>query len=177
MIGRFFQRFEERVGGADGHPVGVVDYADFAVSNQRPIHDLLFDLANLFDLDLGRREFRIRFNHEVIGMRARVDVMAGAAGSASIEGVHGWSRLTEKRLCEAESGRSLADGIFAVKEIGVRQTLSGCRSLERGDSRTVANDRVKRHINVRGFGSLSYATNLTQALRSPLERPGLADWH
>jgi hypothetical protein len=59
----------------------------------------------------------------------------------------------------------------------VRQTLSGCRSLERGDSRTVANDRVKRHINVRGFGSLSYAPNLTQALRSPLERPGLADWH
>ena len=33
--------------------------------------------------------------------------------------------LAEKRLGEAESGRSLPDGIFAVKEIGVCQTLTG----------------------------------------------------
>ena len=177
MIGRFFQRLEERVGGADGHPVGVVDYADFAVSDQGPIDDLLFDLPNLFDLDLGCREFTIRFNHKVIGMRARVDVIAGAAGSASVEAVLGWTMVAEKRLSEAESGRSLPDGIFAVKEIGMCQTLPGCRSLERGDGRAVANDRVERHIIVRGSGVLSYATNLTQEPRSPLERPRPADWH
>ena len=177
MIGWFFQRFEECVGGADGHAVGVVDQADFAVSDEGTIHDLLFDLPNLFDLDLRRREFTIRLNDEVIGMRARADLMAGAAGSASVEGVLGWTILAVKRLCEAESGRSLADGIFAVKEIGVCQTLPGCRSLERGDSRTVTNDRVKRHIIVRGSGALSYATNLTQEPRSPLERPRPADWH
>jgi len=177
VIGRFFQCLEERVGSADGHPVGVVDYADFAVSDQGPIHDLLFDLPNLFDLDLRRREFTIRLNHEVIGMRADVDVMAGAAGSASIEGVLGWTIFAEQRLCEAESGRSLADGIFAVKKIGVCQTLPGCCSLERGDSRTVANDRVKRHIIVCASGALSYATNLTQEPRFPLERRRPADWH
>ena len=177
MIGRFFQRLEERVGGADGHPVGVVDHADFAVSNQGPIDDLLFDLPNLFDLDLGCREFTIRFNHKVIGMRARVDVIAGAAGSASVEAVLGWTMVAEKRLSEAESGRSLPDGIFAVKEIGVGQTLPCRRRLERDDGRAVANDRVKRHIIVRRSDVLSNATNLTQEPRFPLERSQPADWH
>ena len=76
MIRWLFERFEQRIGCADGHAIGVVDHADLAFADERPIHDLLFDLSNLFDLDLGSRQFTVRFNDKVVRMRAGLDLLA-----------------------------------------------------------------------------------------------------
>ena len=50
----FLQCFEEGVGCADRQPVGVVDQTDFAFSHERPVDELLFNLAHLFDLDYNK---------------------------------------------------------------------------------------------------------------------------
>lgn len=76
MIRWFFERFEKSIGGAEGQPVGVINDADFTVANERPIHDLLFDLTNLFDFDLWCRQLAVRLDHEVIGMCPGVDLLA-----------------------------------------------------------------------------------------------------
>ena len=76
MVGRFFQRFQECVCRADGHTIGVVDQADFSFPDERSVHDLLFDLADLLDLDLRRREFAIRFDNEKVRVGAGFNLQA-----------------------------------------------------------------------------------------------------
>src|SRR5262245_44316235 len=121
MTGRFFERLEKCIGSADGQSVGVVNHADLSISDEGPIHDLLFDLTNLLNFDLRRRQFRIRLEDEVIGMCTGIDLVTGPADSTGIEIWLGWMPLAEKRLRKGVRRCSLADRIFTVKQIGMRQ--------------------------------------------------------
>ncbi len=123
MVGRLLQCFEQRVCRADGHAIGIIDQADFSFSDQRAIHDLLLDLPDLLDLDLRRGQFAVRLDDEKIRMSAGLDLFAGPAGAAGVDRLAGKIALAVQRLCEAHRGRSLADRVFAVKEVGVSEAL------------------------------------------------------
>ena len=87
MGGRFFQRFEQRVGRADRHAVGVVDQTDFSLTDERAVHDLVLDLADLLNLDLLGGLFLVRLDDEKVRMRAGLDLLAGSAGATTVETV------------------------------------------------------------------------------------------
>ena len=84
MTRRFLQGLEQGVRGPDRQTIRIIDHADLSLPHQRPINELLFDVPDLFDLDLRRRQFAIRFDDDIIGMGACRDLMARAADPASV---------------------------------------------------------------------------------------------
>ena len=82
---RFLQCLEQRVGGADGHAVGVVDQADLPFAHEGAIDKLLFDLPDLFDLDGRIGEFTVGIDRDEVRVGARGDLQAGTAGAAAVQ--------------------------------------------------------------------------------------------
>ncbi len=126
---RLFQCFQQGVGRADRHAVCIVDQADFPLADERPIHDLMFDLADLFDLDLLGGLFRIRFDDEKVRMGAGLDLLAGPAGAATVEAFCFWRPFAAERLRETNRRQSFPDRLLAMEQVGVSQSLMGDGSL------------------------------------------------
>ena len=125
-MGRWlFQRFEERVGCADRHAVGVIDQADFSLTDERTVHDLMFDIADLLNLNLPGGLFRVRLDDEKVRMCVGLDLLAGSAGAATVETVRSRGPFAVERLRKANGRQSFPDCLLAVEEIGVSQSLMG----------------------------------------------------
>ena len=125
MRGRLFQRFQQRVGCADRHAVGVVDQTDFSFTDERTVHDLVLDFPDLLDLDLLGGLLRIRFDDKKVRMRASFDLLAGSASTTTVEAFYFGRPFTVECLRKTNGCQSFPDGILAVKQIGVSQSLMG----------------------------------------------------
>jgi hypothetical protein len=121
----FFQGFEECVGCANRHAVGVVDQTDFSLTDERAIHNLVLDFSDLLNLDLLGGLFWVRLDDEKVRMRAGFDLLAGSAGTATVETFCLWGPFTVECLCETNGRQSFPDRFLAVEQIGVSQTLMG----------------------------------------------------
>ena len=97
---RLLQRFEERVGCADGHAVGVIDQADFPLADEWTVHDLMFDVADLLNLNLPGGLFRVRLDDEKVRVRAGFDLLAGSAGAATVDPFRDRRLFAIERLCQ-----------------------------------------------------------------------------
>ena len=75
MIRRFLEGFEQRVGGADGQAIRFIDQADFSLADEGTVYDLVFDVTNLFNLDLRRCELTVRLDEKKVRMRAGLDLL------------------------------------------------------------------------------------------------------
>lgn len=122
---RFFQRFQERIGCADRHTVGIVDQTDFSLADERTIHDLVFDIADLLNLDLSGGLFRIRLDDEEVRVRTGFDLSAGSAGAATVETLCLGRPLAVQRLRQANGRQTFSHCILAMEQIGVSQPLMG----------------------------------------------------
>ena len=125
MGGWLFQRFEQRVGCADRHAVGVVDQTDFPLTDERAVHDLVLDLADLLNLDLRGGLFWVRLDDEKVRMRAGVDLLAGSAGATTVETFCLWGPFAVECLRETNGRQSFSDRLLAVEQIGMSQALMG----------------------------------------------------
>jgi hypothetical protein len=125
-MGRWlFQRFEERVGRADGHAVGVIDQADFPLADERTVHDLMFDVADLLNLNLPGGLFRIRLDDEKVRVCAGLDLLAGSAGTATVDPFRNRRLFAVERLRQTNRRQLFPDRLFTVEQIGMRQSLMG----------------------------------------------------
>ena len=125
MRGWLFQRFQQCVGRADRHAVSVVDQTDFSFADERTIHDLVLDLADLLDFYLLSGLFLVRLDDEKVRMRAGLDLLTGSAGAATVETVRFRRPFAVERLRKANGRQSFSNCFFAVKQIGVSQSLMG----------------------------------------------------
>lgn len=147
-MGRWlFQRFEERVGCADRHAVGVIDQADFSLTDERTVHDLMFDIADLLNLNLPGGLFRVRLDDEKVRMCVGLDLLAGSAGTATVEPFHLGRSFAVERLCEANGRQPFPDRVLAMEQIGVRQSLMGDGGLQKGDGLLMADTVAKGHVS------------------------------
>ena len=99
----FFQGFEECVGCANRHAVGVVDQTDFSLPDERAIHNLVLDVADLLNLDLLGGLFWVRLDDEKVRMRAGVDLLAGSAFATTVETFCLWGPFAVECLRETNS--------------------------------------------------------------------------
>ena len=125
MRGRLLQRFQQCVGRADRHAVSVVDQTDFSFADERTIHDLVLDLADLLNFYLLSGLFLVRLDDEKVRMRAGLDLLTGSAGAATVETVRFRRPFAVERLGKANGRQSFSNCLFAVKQIGVSQSLMG----------------------------------------------------
>ena len=120
-----FQGFEECVGRANCHAVGVVDQTDFSLPDERAIHNLVLDFSDLLNLDLLGGLFWVRLDDEKVRMRAGVDLLAGSALATTVETFCLWGPFAVECLRETNGRQSFPDRFLAVEQIGVSQTLMG----------------------------------------------------
>src|SRR6185295_19547012 len=96
---------------------------NFSFTDERTIHDLMFNLADLLNLDLLGGLFRVRFDDKKIRMRADVDLLAGPACATTVEAFCFGRPFAVERLRKANGRQSFPDRVLAVEQIGVSQTL------------------------------------------------------
>ena len=125
MRGWLLQRFQQRVGRADRHAVGVVDQTDFPLTDERAVHDLVLDLADLLDLDLLGGLFRVRLDDEKVRMRTGLNLLAGPACTTTVETFRIGRLFAVERLREANGRQPFPNRVLAVEQIGVSQALMG----------------------------------------------------
>ena len=125
MRGWLLQRFQQCVGRANRHAVGVVDQTDFSLTDERTVHDLVLDLADLLNFDLLGGLFLVRLDDEKVRMCAGLDLLAGSACTATVETLRLGRLFAVERLREANSRQSFSNGFLAVEQIGVSQPLMG----------------------------------------------------
>ena len=123
MRRRLLQRFQQCVGRADRHAVGVVDQADFSLADERTVHDLVLDLADLLNFYLLSGLFLVRLDDEKVRVRAGLDLLAGAAGAATVETVRFRGPFAVERLRKANGHQPLPDRVLAMEEIGVSEAV------------------------------------------------------
>ena len=123
---RLFQGFQQRIGCADGHPVGIVDQEDFLPADQRLVGDLMFQIADLLDFNLRIGQFRVRFDRKKVRVRAGFDLHARPARAARITSV---ARLAIDGLREAQGEQLFPDSLVAVEEIRVGDAIVTERGL------------------------------------------------
>ena len=119
------QRFQQCVGRADRHAVGVVDQTDFSLADERTIHDLVFDLADLLNFYLLSGLFLVRLDNEKVRVCAGLDLLAGPASAATVETVRFRGPFAVESLGKANGRQSFPDCLLAVEQIGVSQSLMG----------------------------------------------------
>jgi len=128
-----FQRFLQGVGRADRHAVGVVDQTDFSLTDERT-YMIWCSISRLANLDLPGGLFRVRLDDEKSpGMRVGFDLLAGPAGTTTVETVRFGRLFAVERLREANARQSLSNRLLAVEQIGVSQALIGDGGLQEGD--------------------------------------------
>lgn len=120
-----FQCFQQRIGRADCHAVGVIDQTDFSFADEWTIHDLVLDLADLLDFYLLSGLFLVRLDDEEVRMSAGLDLLAGSAGAATVETVCFRRPFAVERLRKENGRQSFSDRLLAVKQIGMSQSLMG----------------------------------------------------
>jgi hypothetical protein len=125
MRRRLLQRFQQRVGRADRHAVGVVDQTDLSLTDERTVHDLVLDLADLLNFYLLSGLFLVRLDNEKVRVCAGLDLLAGPASAATVEAVRFRGPLAVERLGKANGRQSFPDCLLAVEQIGVSQSLMG----------------------------------------------------
>jgi hypothetical protein len=108
---------------ADRHAVGVVDQTNFSLTDERAVHDLVFDLADLLDLDLLGGLLRIRFDDKKVRMRAGFDLLAGSASPTTVETFSFGRPFAVECLRKTNGRQSFPNRVFAVEQIGVGQSL------------------------------------------------------
>ena len=110
----------------------------------------MLDLADLLNLDLLGGLFRVRLDDEKVRMRAGLDLLAGPAVTATVETFRLGRPFAVERLREANGRQSFPNRVFAVKQIGVSQSLMGDSGLQEGDGLLMADTVAKGHANSGG---------------------------
>src|SRR5262245_3466353 len=123
MFGWFFQRFQQCIGRADRHTVGVVDQTNFSLPDKGAVHNLMLNLTDLLNLDLPSGLFRIRLYDEKVRMGAGLDLPARTARITTVETVRIRGLFTAERLRKANGRQSLSDRILTMEQIGMSQAL------------------------------------------------------
>src|SRR5438552_3866391 len=116
----------------------------------RTVHDLVLDLAGLLNLDFPGGLFRVRLDDEKVRMRAGFDLLAGPAGTTTVETVRFGRLFAVERLREANGRQSLSNRLLAVEQIGVSHALIGDGGLQEGDGLLMADTVAKGHANSGG---------------------------
>ena len=152
MVGRLFQCFQQRIGGADRHAIRIVDQADFTIPDQWAIDHLMFDVANELNFDLRIGEFAIGLDHHEVGMGARLDLAAGSADAAGIRGLLVRQSFAQECLRQAKGQEAFADAIIAVEEIGMGQTILDDRGSKQRLGAVMSDDVSEGHGEPAIFG-------------------------
>ena len=142
----FFECFEQRVGRADCHAVGFIDEHDLEASDQRTIDDLLLETADLLNLDLRIGQLAVRFDQGKVRVCERFNLRAGAAEATGIRALHVLAFFAIEGLGESHGCEALADPLFAMKQIGMRDPVMLHGGLQNGLGSFMADDFVKHGL-------------------------------
>src|SRR5581483_7053237 len=123
----------------------VIEQAHLPPADQRPVHDLRFDLANLFDFDLRRRLFRIRFDQGEVRMGAGFNLSAGTAVSAGVRVARSRSHVAVERLRKTQGRQTLADSAFSIEQIGMSDSVMSNGGFQERLGRLMTDDIVEGH--------------------------------
>lgn len=130
MPRRLLQGLEERVGGADRQAVRIVDEADFPLTDERSIDELLFDLPHLLDLDLRRRCVAIRLDDEVIRVRPGDYLQTRSATATTVLKPRRRGLLAVESLSEPHRRHQLSDPGLTIEQIRMGQSPVAQRRLK-----------------------------------------------
>ncbi|MFO0733779.1 MAG: hypothetical protein U0361_23030 [Nitrospiraceae bacterium] len=84
------------------------------------------------DLDLRVRLFAIGFDQQEVGVRARLDLLAGAAVPPGHPGLAGPASVRRAGFAhDADRQQAFASSIFPVQQVGVREPILQDRGLDR----------------------------------------------
>ena len=135
MLGRLFERLEERVEGLRSEHVHFVDHVDLVFSLDRRITNVVAQLAHLFDAVVARA---VDLEHiETVAARDFLTAVADPAGC------HGRPVNAVERLSENARGGGLADPARPDEKIGVGQPILLDGVLERTRDVFLADEIVK----------------------------------
>ena len=136
MLGRLFERLQQRVERLLREHVDFVDDVDLEPRPARPHGDVLPQLANFIDAAVAGA---VDLQH--------VDVVAGRHAAADVALVARRRRRAlhaVERLGENPRGRRLADAAGTGEQIGVPDAVAGDRLLERPGDVLLADQLVER---------------------------------
>ena len=136
MLGRLFERLEERVEGLRSEHVHFVDHVDFVLSLDRRITNVVAQLAHLFDAVVARA---VDLKHiETVAARDFLTAVAYPAGC------HGRPVNAVECFSQNARGGCLADSARPDEKIGVGQPILLDRVLERTRDVFLADEIVER---------------------------------
>lgn len=149
VTGGFFQGLEQCVGCSNGQSIGLIDETNFPFPDERSIDELLFDLAYLLNLDLGRRCFRVGLDYETVRVGPCRNLEARSAVSTAVSIVRVVYLFTVQRLSQPYSGHPLSDSGLAMEQVGMGEASMTEACLEYGDRLFVACDVGEGHGDYR----------------------------
>ena len=136
VLGRLFERLEQRIEGLRGEHVHFVDHVDFVFPLDRRITNVVAQLAHLLDAVVARA-----VDLEHVETVAPGDLLAAVANAARRDGR---PVNAVERLGENARGRGLPDPARPDKKISVRETILFDRILERARDMRLADQIVER---------------------------------
>src|SRR5206468_3690739 len=109
-------------------------------ADERAIHDLLLNLADLLDLDLRGGLFWVWLHNKKVRVCLHVDLFTRTAGPAGVQVMPVGCRLAVQGLGQPQCGEAFSNGTFTVEEIGMGQAPMGDGCPESGNRMVVTDD-------------------------------------